>query len=149
MSNACVSLQASKGTVLPAKHEGIKKSIRSKKAFANLEEDRVGFSDAPGEGKRRFPKPKEESRQAQTGPRKYKYPHNEGCAIMYSFDLDAFGNYKEVEVCEEDWILASDAPGEGKKRTSVYVKREDDRGWDKEKHGLMFGFVEERRREGC
>ena len=73
-------------------------------------------SDAPGEGKKRFPLLAEESRHSRSEPRKYKHPQNEGCAVTYSFDTDAFGNFKVVEICEDGVVKPMDAPGEGKKR---------------------------------
>ena len=103
-------------------------------------------SDAPGEGKKRFPLLAEESRHSRSEPRKYKHPQNEGCAVTYSFDTDAFGNFKVVEIWEDGVVKPMDAPGEGKKRApEAMQEREKDDGWDTKKgHGLMFGYVEER-----
>lgn len=103
-------------------------------------------SDAPGEGKKRFPLLAEESRHSRSEPRKYKHPQNEGCAVTYSFDTDAFGNFKVVEIWEDGVVKPMDAPGEGKKRApEAMQEREKDDGWDAKKgHGLMFGYVEER-----
>ena len=104
-------------------------------------------SDAPGEGKRRFPAVGEESARPRAEPRKYKHPHNEGCAVTYSFDTDAFGKFRVVEICDEQGnVLPMDAPGEAKRRgPDPSQEREKDDGWDTKKgHGLMFGYVEER-----
>ncbi|CAL6404304.1 unnamed protein product [Bathycoccus prasinos] len=108
--------------------------------------ENVEPSDAPGEGKKRFPLLAEESRHSRSEPRKYKHPQNEGCAVTYSFDTDAFGNFKVVEICEDGVVKPMDAPGEGKKRApEAMQEREKDDGWDAKKgHGLMFGYVEER-----
>jgi len=108
--------------------------------------ENVEPSDAPGEGKKRFPLLAEESRHSRSEPRKYKHPQNEGCAVTYSFDTDAFGNFKVVEICEDGVVKPMDAPGEGKKRApEAMQEREKDDGWDTKKgHGLMFGYVEER-----
>lgn len=66
--------------------------------------------------------------------------------MTYSFDTDAFGNFKVVEICEDGVVEPMDAPGEGKKRApEAMQEREKDDGWDAKKgHGLMFGHVEER-----
>ena len=103
-------------------------------------------SDAPGEGKKRFPLLAEESRHSRSEPRKYKHPQNEGCAVTYSFDTDAFGNFEVVEIREDGVVKPMDAPGEGKKRApEAMQERDKDDGWDAKKgHGLMFGYVEER-----
>lgn len=108
--------------------------------------ENVEPSDAPGEGKKRFPLLAEESRHSRSEPRKYKHPQNEGCAVTYSFDTDAFGNFKVVEIWEDGVVKPMDAPGEGKKRApEAMQEREKDDGWDTKKgHGLMFGYVEER-----
>ena len=108
--------------------------------------ENVEPSDAPGEGKKRFPLLAEESRHSRSEPRKYKHPQNEGCAVTYSFDTDAFGNFKVVEIWEDGVVKPMDAPGEGKKRApEAMQEREKDDGWDAKKgHGLMFGYVEER-----
>ena len=108
--------------------------------------ENVEPSDAPGEGKKRFPLLAEESRHSRSEPRKYKHPQNEGCAVTYSFDTDAFGNFKVVEIREDGVVKPMDAPGEGKKRApEAMQEREKDDGWDAKKgHGLMFGYVEER-----
>ena len=108
--------------------------------------ENVEPSDAPGEGKKRFPLLAEESRHSRSEPRKYKHPQNEGCAVTYSFDTDAFGNFKVVEICEDGVVKPMDAPGEGKKRApEAMQERDKDDGWDAKKgHGLMFGYVEER-----
>ena len=117
-------------------------------SFASSNEN-VEPSDAPGEGKKRFPLLAEESRHSRSEPRKYKHPQNEGCAVTYSFDTDAFGNFKVVEICEDGVVKPMDAPGEGKKRApEAMQEREKDDGWDAKKgHGLMFGYVEERKEE--
>lgn len=108
--------------------------------------ENVEPSDAPGEGKKRFPLLAEESRHSRSEPRKYKHPQNEGCAVTYSFDTDAFGNFEVVEIWEDGVVKPMDAPGEGKKRApEAMQEREKDDGWDAKKgHGLMFGYVEER-----
>ena len=108
--------------------------------------ENVEPSDAPGEGKKRFPLLAEESRHSRSEPRKYKHPQNEGCAVTYSFDTDAFGNFKVVEIREDGVVKPMDAPGEGKKRApEAMQERDKDDGWDAKKgHGLMFGYVEER-----
>ena len=108
--------------------------------------ENVEPSDAPGEGKKRFPLLAEESRHSRSEPRKYKHPQNEGCAVTYSFDTDAFGNFKVVGIWEDGVVKPMDAPGEGKKRApEAMQEREKDDGWDAKKgHGLMFGYVEER-----
>mmetsp|Transcript_1831 Transcript_1831/g.6600 ORF Transcript_1831/g.6600 Transcript_1831/m.6600 type:complete len:135 (+) Transcript_1831:4191-4595(+) len=100
----------------------------------------------PAKAKKRFPLLAEESRHSRSEPRKYKHPQNEGCAVTYSFDTDAFGNFKVVEICEDGVVKPMDAPGEGKKRApEAMQEREEDDGWDAKKgHGLMFGYVEER-----
>jgi len=66
--------------------------------------------------------------------------------VTYSFDTDAFGNFKVVEIREDGVVKPMDAPGEGKKRApEAMQEREKDDGWDAKKgHGLMFGYVEER-----
>ena len=110
-------------------------------------QQQVEPSDAPGEGKRRFPAVGEESARPRAEPRKYKHPHNEGCAVTYSFDTDAFGKFRVVEICDEQGnVLPMDAPGEAKRRgPDPSQEREKDDGWDTKKgHGLMFGYVEER-----
>ena len=114
-------------------------------SFASSNEN-VEPSDAPGEGKKRFPLLAEESRHSRSEPRKYKHPQNEGCAVTYSFDTDAFGNFKVVEIWEDGVVKPMDAPGEGKKRApEAMQERDKDDGWDAKKgHGLMFGYVEER-----
>lgn len=108
--------------------------------------ENVEPSDAPGEGKKRFPLLAEESRHSRSEPRKYKHPQNEGCAVTYSFDTDAFGNFEVVEIWEDGVVKPMDAPGEGKKRApEAMQERDKDDGWDAKKgHGLMFGYVEER-----
>ena len=108
--------------------------------------ENVEPSDAPGEGKKRFPLLAEESRHSRSEPRKYKHPQNEGCAVTYSFDTDAFGNFEVVEIREDGVVKPMDAPGEGKKRApEAMQERDKDDGWDAKKgHGLMFGYVEER-----
>ena len=128
------------GGLLPPKKRRRKNQI-SLASSANVEP-----SDAPGEGKKRFPLLAEESRHSRSEPRKYKHPQNEGCAVTYSFDTDAFGNFKVVEIWEDGVVKPMDAPGEGKKRApEAMQEREKDDGWDAKKgHGLMFGYVEER-----
>ena len=108
--------------------------------------ENVEPSDAPGEGKKRFPLLAEESRHSRSEPRKYKHPQNEGCAVTCSFDTDAFGNFEVVEIWEDGVVKPMDAPGEGKKRApEAMQERDKDDGWDAKKgHGLMFGYVEER-----
>lgn len=127
------------GGLLPPKRR--RKNQISLATSANVEP-----SDAPGEGKKRFPLLAEESRHSRSEPRKYKHPQNEGCAVTYSFDTDAFGNFKVVEIWEDGVVKPMDAPGEGKKRApEAMQEREKDDGWDTKKgHGLMFGYVEER-----
>ena len=127
------------GGLLPPKRR--RKNQISLATSANVEP-----SDAPGEGKKRFPLLAEESRHSRSEPRKYKHPQNEGCAVTYSFDTDAFGNFKVVEIWEDGVVKPMDAPGEGKKRApEAMQEREKDDGWDAKKgHGLMFGYVEER-----
>lgn len=110
-------------------------------------QQQVEPSDAPGEGKRRFPAVGEESARPRVEPRKYKHPQNEGCAVTYSFDMDAFGKFRVVEICDEHGnVQPMDAPGEAKRRgPDPSQEREKDDGWDTKKgHGLMFGYVEER-----
>ena len=132
-------------------------------------------SDAPGEGKKRFPNANEESRRRSNNesdegttttatnammmvePRKYKHPGNEGRAVTYSFDVDAVGTFRGlVDVKYDDFdddfddgARPTDAPGEGKRRApDAGQEREKDDGWDAKKgHGLMFGYVEERKEE--
>jgi len=127
------------GGLLPPKRR--RKNQISLATSANVEP-----SDAPGEGKKRFPLLAEESRHSRSEPRKYKHAQNEGCAVTYSFDTDAFGNFKVVEIWEDGVVKPMDAPGEGKKRApEAMQEREKDDGWDTKKgHGLMFGYVEER-----
>ena len=122
-----------------------KRRRKNQISFASSNEN-VEPSDAPGEGKKRFPLLAEESRHSRSEPRKYKHPQNEGCAVTYSFDTDAFGNFKVVEICEDGVVKPMDAPGEGKKRApEAMQERDKDDGWDAKKgHGLMFGYVEER-----
>ena len=119
---------------------------RKNQISASNNENVAQPSDAPGEGRKRFPLLAEESRHSRSEPRKYKHPQNEGCAVTYSFDTDAFGNFKVVEICEDGVVKPMDAPGEGKKRApEAMQEREKDDGWDTKKgHGLMFGYVEER-----
>ena len=128
------------GGLLPP-HKRRRKNQISLASSANVKP-----SDAPGEGKKRFPLLAEESRHSRSEPRKYKHPQNEGCAVTYSFDTDAFGNFKVVEIWEDGVVKPMDAPGEGKKRApEAMQEREKDDGWDAKKgHGLMFGYVEER-----
>ena len=92
------------GGLLPPKRR--RKNQISLATSANVEP-----SDAPGEGKKRFPLLAEESRHSRSEPRKYKHPQNEGCAVTYSFDTDAFGNFKVVEICEDGVVKPMDAPG--------------------------------------
>ena len=129
------------GGLLPPNKRRRKNQISLASSNENVEP-----SDAPGEGKKRFPLLAEESRHSRSEPRKYKHPQNEGCAVTYSFDTDAFGNFKVVEICEDGVVKPMDAPGEGKKRApEAMQEREKDDGWDAKKgHGLMFGYVEER-----
>jgi len=119
----------------------------SSSSSSSQQHQQVEPSDAPGEGKRRFPAVGEESARPRAEPRKYKHPHNEGCAVTYSFDTDAFGKFRVVEICDEQGnVLPMDAPGEAKRRgPDPSQEREKDDGWDTKKgHGLMFGYVEER-----
>ena len=138
-SSSVFSSLSHSGGLLPPKRR--RKNQISLATSANVEP-----SDAPGEGKKRFPLLAEESRHSRSEPRKYKHPQNEGCAVTYSFDTDAFGNFKVVEICEDGVVKPMDAPGEGKKRApEAMQEREKDDGWDAKKgHGLMFGYVEER-----
>ena len=135
------SMSNYRGRLLPPKKRRRKNQISLASANENVEP-----SDAPGEGKKRFPLLAEESRHSRSEPRKYKHPQNEGCAVTYSFDTDAFGNFKVVEIREDGVVKPMDAPGEGKKRApEAMQEREKDDGWDAKKgHGLMFGYVEER-----
>ena len=122
-----------------------KRRRKNQISFASSNEN-VEPSDAPGEGKKRFPLLAEESRHSRSEPRKYKHPQNEGCAVTYSFDTDALGNFEVVEIREDGVVKPMDAPGEGKKRApEAMQERDKDDGWDAKKgHGLMFGYVEER-----
>lgn len=122
-----------------------KRRSKNQISLASTNEN-VEPSDAPGEGKKRFPLLAEESRHSRSEPRKYKHPQNEGCAVTYSFDTDAFGNFEVVEIWEDGVVKPMDAPGEGKKRApEAMQERDKDDGWDAKKgHGLMFGYVEER-----
>merc|ERR1712216_943078 len=88
-----------------------KRRRKNQISFASSNEN-VEPSDAPGEGKKRFPLLAEESRHSRSEPRKYKHPQNEGCAVTYSFDTDAFGNFKVVEIWEDGVVKPMDAPGE-------------------------------------
>ena len=138
-SSSLFSLSFNRGGLLPPKRR------KNQISLASTNEN-VEPSDAPGEGKKRFPLLAEESRHSRSEPRKYKHPQNEGCAVTYSFDTDAFGNFKVVEIREDGVVKPMDAPGEGKKRApEAMQERDKDDGWDAKKgHGLMFGYVEER-----
>lgn len=121
--------------------------LRTRIFSSSSSSQQVEPSDAPGEGKRRFPAVGEESARPRAEPRKYKHPHNEGCAVTYSFDTDAFGKFRVVEICDEHGnVQPMEAPGEAKRRgPDPSQEREKDDGWDTKKgHGLMFGYVEER-----
>jgi len=77
--------------------------------------------------------------------------------VTYSFDVDAVGTFRGlVDVKYDDFdddfddgARPTDAPGEGKRRApDAGQEREKDDGWDAKKgHGLMFGYVEERKEE--
>ena len=147
-STSCSSSSSSSFFSSLSRYGGLLPPKRRRKnqiSFASSNEN-VEPSDAPGEGKKRFPLLAEESRHSRSEPRKYKHPQNEGCAVTYSFDTDAFGNFKVVEIREDGVVKPMDAPGEGKKRApEAMQEREKDDGWDAKKgHGLMFGYVEER-----
>ena len=127
-------------------------SKSSSSSSSSSPSDNVEPSDAPGEGKKRFPNANEGSGDVE--PRKYKHPGNEGRAVTYSFDMDAVGTFRglvDVKYDDDDFDGAKpmDAPGEGKRRApDAGQEREKDDGWDAMKgHGLMFGYVEERKEE--
>jgi len=75
--------------------------------------------------------------------------------VTYSFDVDAVGTFRglvDVKYDDDfdfDGAKPMDAPGEGKRRApDAGQEREKDDGWDAMKgHGLMFGYVEERKEE--
>ena len=147
-STSCSSSSSSSFFSSLSRYGGLLPPKRRRKnqiSFASSNEN-VEPSDAPGEGKKRFPLLAEESRHSRSEPRKYKHPQNEGCAVTYSFDTDAFGNFEVVEIREDGVVKPMDAPGEGKKRApEAMQERDKDDGWDAKKgHGLMFGYVEER-----
>ena len=130
----------------------VSKSSSSSSSSSSSPSDNVEPSDAPGEGKKRFPNANEGSGDVE--PRKYKHPGNEGRAVTYSFDVDAVGTFRglvDVKYDDDDFDGAKpmDAPGEGKRRApDAGQEREKDDGWDAKKgHGLMFGYVEERKEE--
>ena len=147
-STSCSSSSSSSFFSSLSRYGGLLPPKRRRKNQISLasSNENVEPSDAPGEGKKRFPLLAEESRHSRSEPRKYKHPQNEGCAVTYSFDTDAFGNFKVVEIWEDGVVKPMDAPGEGKKRApEAMQEREKDDGWDAKKgHGLMFGYVEER-----
>ena len=147
-STSCSSSSSSSFFSSLSRYGGLLPPERRRKNQISLasSNENVEPSDAPGEGKKRFPLLAEESRHSRSEPRKYKHPQNEGCAVTYSFDTDAFGNFKVVEIWEDGVVKPMDAPGEGKKRApEAMQEREKDDGWDAKKgHGLMFGYVEER-----
>ena len=135
----------------PTRRRGIFVVVVSKSSSSSSS-DNVEPSDAPGEGKKRFPNANEGSGDVE--PRKYKHPGNEGRAVTYSFDVDAVGTFRglvDVKYDDDDFDGAKpmDAPGEGKRRApDAGQEREKDDGWDAMKgHGLMFGYVEERKEE--
>ena len=136
----------------PTRRRGIFVVVVSKSSSSSSSSDNVEPSDAPGEGKKRFPNANEGSGDVE--PRKYKHPGNEGRAVTYSFDVDAVGTFRglvDVKYDDDDFDGAKpmDAPGEGKRRApDAGQEREKDDGWDAMKgHGLMFGYVEERKEE--
>ena len=147
-STSCSSSSSSSFFSSLSRYGGLLPPKRRRKNQISLAStnENVEPSDAPGEGKKRFPLLAEESRHSRSEPRKYKHPQNEGCAVTYSFDTDAFGNFKVVEIWEDGVVKPMDAPGEGKKRApEAMQERDKDDGWDAKKgHGLMFGYVEER-----
>ena len=147
-STSCSSSSSSSFFSSLSRYGGLLPPKRRRKNQISLasSNENVEPSDAPGEGKKRFPLLAEESRHSRSEPRKYKHPQNEGCAVTYSFDTDAFGNFKVVEIWEDGVVKPMDAPGEGKKRApEAMQERDKDDGWDAKKgHGLMFGYVEER-----